>query len=1741
MNKIDQFCKNRRFALFFMLASLLAMPSRAPAGMNLAQSPLFLTQSQPPLVMLTMARDEKLYYQAYDDYSDLNDDGTLDVGYRGYMDDPTGNPKPIDYYGYYDSYKCYSYSGSGNTGLFTPVSVTANKKCNGQWSGDFLNYVTTSRMDALRKVLYGGYREVDTTTQTILRRVFIPQDLHVWGKEYKSKARDGYDIADYTPLSQPAASKYHLFANVTLNSVNDPPLMRIASNTAYRIWEWIMIERPVAGSQCATGNNSRASCVTGTGGNYDSHPNNNAEFTALFTEFGDAAHFQCSQAVDRINGNANPCAGADQDYFLDRFTGTMTVQTERDYEFAVDGDDAVEVIIDGVPIAGWYGGHGNCNCQTYKGAVHLTAGDHTIEFRHQERTGGNSWKLFWRSNNAGTWTNWISDPTVAASNTTFNLTQSFYNVMRTSAGAMNDYTVRVEVCKGTVGGVDFNDPNCQSYVSAAGTTVFKPEGLLQNYGKNNGMYFGLMTGSYTNNLRGGVLRRKISSINTEINSDGTINSSVNGIISTINRLRIAKYSYSSNSYGRVPNVTRMYNNDPDQNDWGNPLGEIIYESLRYFSGAGAATSTYTYTSSGSIDEGLGLALESNWGDPYGSTGSGLAYPYCSKPYLLMVSDVYPSFDSDDLPGAYFNPMQNNSPDPQSSGFSGTLTAQNSVALNVNNIGQMIWNNELCGASATSATGTMCSANIFVGESGATSDGAPTPKSASSFGSIRGLAPAEPTRQGSYSSAAVSYFGHVNDLNPASGQQRISTYAVALSSPLPKIEIPNANGKVTILPFAKSVTGGGIGTYKPTDRYTGFYIDTIRNTSPQCTSATPQAPNDCESGINGGRPYYKFRVSYEDSESGSDSDMDAITLYEVLQNADGSITVNLSSDYAAGGVVQHMGYVISGTTADGTYLEVRDSDTAQGSDIDFALDTPPVGYRVGGVKGLPLTATRTFTPSSTSSAKLLNNPLWYTAKWAGFVDLNGSNLPDSAAKWDVDNNGVPDNYFQVVNPLKLEEQLSNAFVKISKDSGTYSAVATNSTSLRSNQTVYQAIFSSDGWGGGLYAIPVNLDTSFGSVTWQAEQVMLTNLNPATRLVLTYDPDASQKGIPFRWASMTSNGVLQNSLNTMWSSSGGTVDVKGSSRVDYFRGSNVSGMRTRPCIVGTSGTSCQTNYLGDIINSAIQYVGPPISGLAGTSYKDFYTQFKARTPMLYVGANDGMLHGFEANTGIERIAYVPSALYSGAKLSKLTAPDYGSTSSSNNPHAFYVDGTPRIADVCSGSCSSVGDWKTILVGGLNGGGQGIYALDVTDPTKFTEANASSLVLWEFSDRDDADLGYTFSRPVIAPLCTQRDATSTSNLKPCLASRWVVMFGNGYNNDLADGHASTSNYAHLFIVDALTGTLLKKISTNQASTLNGLGKIAPVDLDGDGIVDLTYAPDITGNMWKFDLTELSATGATSLAYRLYQAQDSAGVKQPITSEPEVYAHPLGGTIVIFGTGKYLEISDPINSQQQTVYGIWDNGAPVTTFTDRHNLLAQSAYSNNTVSNGVTNYQASSNNPMNWSTYAGWYYNFPSTGSGTPSERVLFDPVVIGGLLFVTSAIPSSDVCSKGGSSWTTVLNPVTGGGVTSQVFYGAPQVSVPGITSSLFANRRESTEGIGTSPTVVSTGNGQGILVQGTTGGGGGASNCTGSGCPTPCTGPNCPVQPNKCFSTGASGTNIYCYGVLIKFGLGRRLSWREMETD
>lgn len=374
---------------------------------------------------------------------------------------------------------------------------------------------------------------------------------------------------------------------------------------------------------------------------------------------------------------------------------------------------------------------------------------------------------------------------------------------------------------------------------------------------------------------------------------------------------------------------------------------------------------------------------------------------------------------------------------------------------------------------------------------------------------------------------------------------------------------------------------------------------------------------------------------------------------------------------------------------------------------------------------------------------------------------------------------------------------------------------------------------------------------------------------------------------------------------------------------------------------------------------------------------------------------MLHGFDANSGEEKLAYVPAAVYN--NLSKLSSPGYS--------HRYFVDGSPT-----AGDAFYAGAWHSVLLGGLGGGGQSFFALDITDPSAFSESNAASLARWEFTDSTDTDtdatmryaLGYSFSQPSLVKMAN---------------GKWAAVFGNGYNNTEADGHASTSGYAVLYILDVETGAVLAKINTKSGSagTPNGLATPTPLDSNGDGVTDYIYAGDLLGNIWKFDVTGISpsqwkvAFGNAANPAPLFTASDVAGNPQPVTTRLEVGRHPVSGLMVYFGTGKYLETTDNSSTSPQSFYGIRDNNIPVSS---RSTLLQQQV-------TGVSgDYRMTSNNTIDWSFHNGWYLDLPDTG-----ERQVNDSQLRNGKIIFTTMIPDTTTCSYGGSGWLMELDALGG----------------------------------------------------------------------------------------------------------------------
>ena len=606
------------------------------------------------------------------------------------------------------------------------------------------------------------------------------------------------------------------------------------------------------------------------------------------------------------------------------------------------------------------------------------------------------------------------------------------------------------------------------------------------------------------------------------------------------------------------------------------------------------------------------------------------------------------------------------------------------------------------------------------------------------------------------------------------------------------------------------------------------------------------------------------------------------------------------------------------------------------------------------------------------------------------------------------------FISAKNPADVVTALRNALQDISNRVSSLAAVSLNSGSISSLSKLYQAKFNSYSWEGFLEAKNVS-GGAVGAVAWEAGSLLPS---ATSRAILT---DNGSGGVPFEWSSLSSSE--QTALNT---NSSGTADGLGSARLSYLRGDGSSEQ-----VNGGTFRNRQSTKLGDIIDSAPQYVSDENfyypDSIESVAYSSFVASKSSRAPMVYVGANDGMLHGFDAVTGVEKIAYVPSSVYS--DLSRLTSPTYS--------HRFYVDGTPTIGDAFFS-----GAWHSVLLGGLRAGGQGIYALDATDPAQFSETNASSLVLWEFTDTDDADLGYTFSRPNVVKMAN---------------GTWAAVFGNGYNSTEADGHASSTGDAVLYIVNIQTGALIRKIDTGVgsskdptgASRPNGLATVTPVDINQDGVTDYIYGGDLFGNLWKFDMTSTSSASwdvafhASGTPVPLFTACSgspcTSGNTQAITTRVTVGFGPNRiGYMVYFGTGKYMESTDVNDLSVQTLYGIWDKNDGTTTVSGRTNLLQQTILYEGTytLQDGTTAGQpirvtSSNNYSSSPPSELGWYLDLVSPVSGDQGERLVNQPTLRNGRVIFTTIIPSSNSCSGGGDSWLMELDAFNGAQLSESPF--------------------------------------------------------------------------------------------------------------
>lgn len=1082
-----------------------------------------------------------------------------------------------------------------------------------------------------------------------------------------------------------------------------------------------------------------------------------------------------------------------------------------------------------------------------------------------------------------------------------------------------NYVARVQVCVKNY--IDSNpqedNEKCRSY---PGGNV-KPIGLLQEFGESDSIHFGLITGSYEKNKSGGVLRKAVGSIKNEIDLTTGVFQSIdttgNGIIDTLNKLRIFGYNYAEGLYN-IPGTS--WYSPPSEEDWsdncswfgsttngapykragfedgrctnwGNPQAEIYLESLRYLAGTSAATENFTFAStSNTPDSILGLRT-ATWSDPISETAAG---NYCAPLNVLQFNASTISYDADQLGGA------------TSIGISDLAAETNAVAR----------------------AEDILNKNYFVGAVGLTSAGDDyelcSGKKVTDLSTVRGVCPEAPRLQGSYQIAGLAYHARRVGLSAKTttfGRGKVTTYGVALAPATPKVTVKVGSDKsFTILPACRSLSTYSKGVPGAVVRDSNCAIVDFKIVEQNTTN-------------NSGKLY----VSWEDMEQGGDFDQDMWGTISYSVTGD-QLTVTTKVFEESSGDKLAFGYVISGTTNDGFKAH---------SGVNGYTGQECRNCLVGDAAN-----SKTYT-LGTSTAGVLKDPLYYAAKWGGYpeslvkeAERTGANLTELIADREPS-----DTYFYATDPRQLEKSLRAAFAGVAGGVGSASAVSTTSTRLAEGSRVYQALFNADDWSGELRVLTLN---SQGEVVESNPRISTDSktFSATSRNVVTYNPESAST-VDFLWANLSDGQKSQLKQ--------GGNDTLGQNRLSWIRGD-----RSKESVAG--GMRIRQKVLGDIVNSGPVYSGNKntrylqLPGEAGTRYAAY-----SKHKVVYVGANDGMLHAFDADTLDEIFAYVPLGVYS--KLANLTKPDYGM---GGNPHQYLVDGSLTVSDYYTGS-----EWRTVVVGALGAGGQGVFALDVTTP-------GTPEVLFELGAAEG--IGFVLGQPTVAQMKN---------------GSWAAVFENGYEN----------GNSKLFVVDLNNPASRKVIDTGGGTGLSAVA-LLPNAL---GQVEYAYAGDLAGNMWKFNLSSTSSADWSS--QKLFVAEDSTTL-QPITGAPTLGRNALknNATMIYFGTGKYFEAGDNASpaSPRQSFYALADTGSSslITKASLHKKSISVTPDGKKRAIDGERNADANGvlTSKVDWSTKQGWYLDFDVVDG----ERVITKPLLAFDRLIFTTFIPSNLPCSFGGASW-------------------------------------------------------------------------------------------------------------------------------
>ena len=1471
------------------LSAILVSPHLWGSANDYSASPNQGTSSSSPLTMLVMSVDHELFKKAYSNYSDIDGDGVLDTTYKD----------SINYLGYYDSNWCYQYTSNSRYSPIQKASGPNNHYCNSSsapWSGNFMNWATMSRIDLLRRILYGGKRSTDTTNRTILERAYLPRDVHSFARTFDHNSSSGSTNAkNFTPYSEDIS-----LCN-TATSQNGSPKMQIARGIYSR---WASTEV----TQCGFGGSNR--------------PN--------------------------------------------------------------------------------------------------------------------------------------------------------------SSRRLGEHTVRVEAC---VNGKDASSDRCRSYPSG----YSKPAGLLQKYGEDGSIRFGLISGSYDKNISGGVLRKNISQIgsntnpsNDEINlSNGTIKTSVNGIIQQINRFRIAKYSYNNNLYTDCNTYgisvssfksSRGTNSNRHCSMWGNPIAEMYLEAMRYFTGQPSPTSAFNTKNDSRFVGGLASA---NWVNPINTDNA------CANCSIIVISSGANSFDADQLGSSSNIP-----------GLSGT----GSVNTKTNQVANIEYNNRFSGQYLTGGTGgtRQC-----------------TPKSLSKLSDARGICPELPQLEGSHQIAGLAFHGKNTDLRPdLTGLQNLRTYTIQLADNVPKFTFD---------------VGGKSMSFQPVCQAHGNFSECSLIDVVVKSSSTPTSG--------------EFLFTWEDSLWGNDYDYDASSVINYCIGSACSpsvgskqIRISVRQEAKNAAAETRYSYTVTGTQQDGIQTP-------------FASDT---GSNQS--QGRGASVTKTFDVVG-NPATILPKPLELAAKYGGFSDLdndgtpnhdaNGDGVPDADTReWDNRNNltgslgadGIPDNYFFPNNPALLESQLGQILRDIASriSAGSSAALVSNSSSgvgsaiqalfrpkvtinnieiswvglmhslfidsnghLRedsnknatlddyntdkavtlffdpsSNQTVIQRYTSADK---GVTLIP---DGSTADLTtlepvWDAREELINVTNVVKQRI--YNAPANTGRHILTWLdSNNDNSVdigetLPFEPATFAGGSEGYLGVQPSSTnklIHYIRGEDQPGFRSRSVDYDNDG-KLDVWRLGDIIHSNPTSVSIPKGFYSenksfnsnDATFINFQNKYQKRRQVIYVGSNDGMIHaingGFWDNDnnrfvltndsetshplGSEIWAYTPMNLL--PHLRWLSEPDY--------PHVYYMDGEPLIfdANIFPDDTTHPGGWGTVLVMGMRLGGGPIDAIigtttktmrsayvvmDITDPEKPPELLA---------EITHPELGFTTNRPVVMQ---RRRPDASGSFTPPSENNWYLSFGSGPigtgvagTRDALDNASSNQNMK-VFIYDLKTKTFINSFAPADSGIATSYaGNMGVVDWNNDFFDDAIYFGSVqtSGNLaGQLMRINLSASNPND-----WILSSMMNVGRPITAKPTTVSNSDSERWIFAGTGRELTKADSRSTTQEYFFGVKEptSGGSYTYDSVSFNSLIDTTDVEVQASGNLTtdfiirpgSRVKTFNSLLNGiKSEAGWVSRLEHNGTD-PSGKSISSAANIFALLLLTEYVPPADQCLVDGLSYLQALHYQTG----------------------------------------------------------------------------------------------------------------------